>query len=314
MPNFTEASRVALHHIRGDNAVVYSATIDPTWGFNGLVLVRLMRAGYSWPYAGSASPSLASPALRSLTFDPPRRRTPHGGYILAVILRALTSFQHTTPLSPTPLTPSSSPPQPDPLSLSAQFLLPVTPGPVEVHVSIVRAGRTFTNLQAKLLHHTGGDNPGEVAVIVQAVFTRFPPVPAVDERGRHAPPSNGAMDLFPLSDSPYAEALKSPLLTHPSELMFDKSNKWDETGRRWSKESSLGSIKEGLWEWVADPRIEARRAGKGTEGRAVTLEWGGYTGMMDRADVVDLAVVAMTADVSASQPEVLPPAQRTNSP
>jgi len=33
--NFSSASAVKLHHIRGDDAVVYSATIDPTWGFNG---------------------------------------------------------------------------------------------------------------------------------------------------------------------------------------------------------------------------------------------------------------------------------------
>lgn len=37
MPNFTTASAVKLHHIRGDNTVVYSATIDPIWGFNGCV-------------------------------------------------------------------------------------------------------------------------------------------------------------------------------------------------------------------------------------------------------------------------------------
>lgn len=241
-------------------------------------------------------------------------RIPHGGYLLAVILRALINYQTDCPVNPAPPTPSAPSLQPDPVSLSAQFLLPVSPGPVEVHVSAVRTGRTFSYLQAKLLHRTGGDHPGELAIAVQAVFTRFPPVPPVDERGRHAPPSSARMNLLPLSDSPYADALKSPLLTHPSKLRYGKHGKWDETGRRWSQESTLGSIKAGLWDWVADPRIEDRRAGEGGEGRPVTLEWGGWCGLLDGLDTVDLAVVAMTADVSASQPEILPPAQRTNSP
>lgn len=269
-------------------------------------------AGARPPLIQLASPVPTRPKLTPAHLFP--HSTPHGGYVLATILRALIAFQTTTPLDPSTRTPSSPPPQPDPVSLSAQFLLPVTPGPVEVHVSVVRAGRTFSYLAAKLLHHTGGDNPGELAITTQAVFTRFPAVPPVDERGRHSPPGNGGMDLLPLSDSPYAEALKSPLLTHPSKLSFGVENKWEETGRRWSKESTLGSINAGLWDWVADPKIEERRGGKGLEGRAVSLEWGGYTAMLDGADVVDLAVVAMTADVAASQPEVLPPGQRTNSP
>lgn len=206
------------------------------------------------------------------------------------MLRSLIKYQTDAPLDSAPRKPDSPPRLTDPVSLTTQFLLPTQPGPVEIHVSAVRVGRAFTNLQARLLHRTGGDNPGECTITAQAIFTRLPPLPGTDASGRHPPVSDSNLNLFPLSDSPYA--MQSPMLTHPSKLEFSKDNKWDDTGRRWSKQSTLGSINAGLFDWVADPEIDRRRAGTGEKGERLTLEWGAWFALLAKEDVIDTVCLA----------------------
>jgi hypothetical protein len=62
---------------------------------------------------------------------------PLGGYVLAVCLRAM---QQALPFS-------------DPLVVSAFFLNPVDPGPVEIHIEAARAGRRSATAEARLCQH-----------------------------------------------------------------------------------------------------------------------------------------------------------------
>jgi acyl-CoA thioesterase len=62
---------------------------------------------------------------------------PLGGYVLAVCLRAI---QQALPFS-------------DPLVVSAFFLNPVDPGPVEIHIEAARAGRRSATAEARLCQH-----------------------------------------------------------------------------------------------------------------------------------------------------------------
>lgn len=275
----------------------------------GLQRVSLRRSPrYLPPRAGPGS------YPRAVDFAPyrsgadrfPPRSTPHGGYLLAVILRALIAYQADQPASPRQ--PSSPPALVDPLSLQAQFLTSVAPGPVEIHISTVRAGRSIANLRAELLHRTGGDRPGECAITAEAVFTLFGPLPPVDGAGHHLPPSDGNMNLLPLSDSPYA--IRSPLETHPSRLKLGMF-KWEKPGSRWSRETPLGMV-PGAMDWVEDPVIAERREKGGADGRQKTVEWGVWAALKHPEDIVDTAALAMFADVCGSQPELLPLDQRTS--
>lgn len=63
---------------------------------------------------------------------------PNGGYVLAAITAAL--FGATD--------------KPDPLSLTAHYLRPASPGPGTVEVEVVRAGRRHTHLHARLMQET----------------------------------------------------------------------------------------------------------------------------------------------------------------
>lgn len=63
---------------------------------------------------------------------------PNGGYVLAVIAAALFDASD----------------KPDPLSLTAHYLRPATPGPGVVEVEVVRQGRRHTHLHARLVQDT----------------------------------------------------------------------------------------------------------------------------------------------------------------
>ena len=58
----------------------------------------------------------------------------NGGYVLSILARAMTAASG----------------QPDPISLTANFLAPGTPGPVRADVSVVKSGRRFTTVTGSL--------------------------------------------------------------------------------------------------------------------------------------------------------------------
>src|SRR3954449_1305346 len=64
-------------------------------------------------------------------------RGPNGGYIAAIVLRALEA--------------AVADPQRAPRSLTLHYLRPPAPGPVTVHAVVERAGRTLTSLSARMV-------------------------------------------------------------------------------------------------------------------------------------------------------------------
>jgi acyl-CoA thioesterase len=64
-------------------------------------------------------------------------RGPNGGYIAAIVLRALEA--------------AVADPARAPRSLTLHYLRPPAPGPVSVHVAVERAGRTLTSLSARMV-------------------------------------------------------------------------------------------------------------------------------------------------------------------
>src|SRR4051794_9462107 len=63
---------------------------------------------------------------------------PNGGYVLSVIAAALFDASD----------------KPDPLSITAHYLRPTSPGPGRVEVEVVRTGRRHTHLHARLVQDT----------------------------------------------------------------------------------------------------------------------------------------------------------------
>lgn len=82
---------------------------------------------------------------------------PNGGYLVAVMLRAV------LPESP----------HPHPLSTTAHFVSPPVPGPAVVTVDVLRAGRTTATLRATLRQD---DVPRVEAIVTTATLSREAPV------------------------------------------------------------------------------------------------------------------------------------------
>ena len=61
---------------------------------------------------------------------------PNGGYLMAILARACCL--------------TAGPDQPDPLAISASFPASPVPGPVEIELDVVRRGRAFTTLRARM--------------------------------------------------------------------------------------------------------------------------------------------------------------------
>ena len=69
---------------------------------------------------------------------------PNGGYLLAIVARALVAVTG----------------RPDPISITGHFLQPASPGPVQIDVAELRAGRRYSTAQALL----AGDAPVLAAI------------------------------------------------------------------------------------------------------------------------------------------------------
>ncbi|PSL08359.1 acyl-CoA thioesterase [Haloactinopolyspora alba] len=82
---------------------------------------------------------------------------PNGGYLLAMMLRAaLAEAAH-----------------PHPVSTTAHFLTPPTSGPADVHVTVLRTGRTIETLRVSLLQE---ETPRVELVVTVSTLTRSAPV------------------------------------------------------------------------------------------------------------------------------------------
>jgi hypothetical protein len=82
---------------------------------------------------------------------------PNGGYLLAILARAGCAL--------------AAPEQPDPLAISASFPASPEPGPVEIEVDVVRRGRAFTTLRARM---TQGGTAQVDAVVTCGLLPQHP--------------------------------------------------------------------------------------------------------------------------------------------
>jgi acyl-CoA thioesterase len=94
------------------------------------------------------------------------RGNPHGGYLLALVTRAMGMVV----------------PQPDPLSVSATYLAPPRFGDAELEVSLIRVGRRQTTAAAQLTQD------GVARVHAVATFGTLPDEPPVVHAADLAPP------------------------------------------------------------------------------------------------------------------------------
>jgi acyl-CoA thioesterase len=130
-------------------------------------------------------------------------RGPNGGYIAAIILRALAM--------------AVTDPERTPRSLTVQYLEPPAEGPLQVAITIERAGRSITMLSARLLQS------GRLLAIALAAFAkprpgmefteaRMPDVPPPEEVPIFTPP--GTPSLSFLSCYEYRRAIGDLPFSH----------------------------------------------------------------------------------------------------
>jgi acyl-CoA thioesterase len=101
---------------------------------------------------------------------------PHGGYVAAIVLRALVT--------------ALDDPARAPRSLTLHFLSPPAVGPCEVAVTTERAGRSLSTLSARL------EQDGRTCVIAVAAFSG--PWPALEHTGVERPPARPFAEATPI--------------------------------------------------------------------------------------------------------------------
>jgi len=215
----------------------------------------LTREGKVTVYRGQADPLWTIGAV------------PHGGYVLALVVEACLRYQSSTPHR-------------DPVHISAHFLRATSVGPFEVHVHTIRAGRSFSNLQADLIQD------GLTRVTAHSVFGILDP--------SSGPPSEPALTLLP--PSPLARL--TPFQTHPSNSSPSPPNS------RWNFGSYVRRTKDLL---IRERHERLAETGNGTGG----IETGGWYQLTDPADRLTPSTLALFADLF---PDSLPWAANKNLP
>jgi acyl-CoA thioesterase len=107
-------------------------------------------------------------------------RGPNGGYIAAIVLRAMQA--------------AVADPRRAPRSLTLHYLRPPDAGPCEVHVAVERAGRTLSSLSARLVQD------GRVMVVALGAFADD--FPSLDRYVEPAPDTAPPGALHALPDAP----------------------------------------------------------------------------------------------------------------
>lgn len=105
----------------------------------------------------------------------------NGGYLLAMLGRAAADVSH----------------HPHPIATSAHYLRPPEPGPVQIEVEVLRAGRSASQLRARLLH--------DGATCIEALVTTGELDPATKPYWTEGLPEPGT--------APFAECVRLPAVT-----------------------------------------------------------------------------------------------------
>jgi acyl-CoA thioesterase len=160
---------------------------------------------------GRAVAAAAKTALFDAEVSPDWRagRGPHGGYLAAMILRALTE--------------TVADPQRAPRSLTIHYARAPEPGPVEIHTAIERAGRSLSTLSARM------EQDGRLMALALAAFSvpwsapeiselPLPDVEPPEPREKeprpphsHAPPFARHMEFQPRMGTPPFTGAQAPM-------------------------------------------------------------------------------------------------------
>jgi acyl-CoA thioesterase len=145
-------------------------------------------------------------------------RGPNGGYVAAIVLRALTAVVED--------------PDRPPRSLTVHYLRPPAEGPVEVDVTVERAGRSLSTLSARLVQG------GRTMALALAAFGARRPAPAFADRAMpDAPPPEACERRVPV------DGTAPPAIAH-----------WDQRFAVGSLPMSGGEAVSGGWIAPAEAR------------------------------------------------------------
>ena len=202
-------------------------------------------------------------------------RSPHGGYLLLLLVNALNQIQSTTP-------------HPDPTHATAHFLkspsLDIDQGKVSLKFKVLKKGRGYTYYLADLYQRNA------LLLTSTIIYSNLPHLP-LESKIDIPSPSNPT--LLPLSKSSFAPL--SPLLTHPSQCLHGPQT--NERGRRWSEESIFDHWKAGRFSWREDEIIKREREMEGGVGK--TLKWGAWYQLEDSLDVISSATLPFVLSTSS---------------
>ncbi|KAL5524108.1 hypothetical protein ACEPAG_8281 [Sanghuangporus baumii] len=195
---------------------------------------------------------------------------PHGGYAVGLILSAVGDLQ-------------SSSPHPDPVHLTAHYLQSADISECEIHIMVIRKGKTFTNLDAELTQN------GKTKITARLIYGILPDLTLLSS-------SASSQNLTLLPTSPYGRRI--PLSKHPALVTLDKPND------------------KYLYQNKAEDRFfeeqNARRAGAQTDNSEphtpdCGVEWGAWLELKDPDDVLEIPMIPFFADCMKNLPSLLPP-------
>ncbi|KAK2465713.1 hypothetical protein APHAL10511_002257 [Amanita phalloides] len=190
---------------------------------------------------------------------------PNGGYVLALLVEACVQYQSTTAHK-------------NPLHVTAHFLQASSVIPFEIHVRVIKSGKSFTNLMAELAQK------GTTRVTTHMIFGTNAPLSAQQMRVSINPPSSYARQI--------------PLHLHPSK-------------------STAAPLRNAFKfnhhiKTTTDPVIHARNAvDSPTRTTSSTiggggLEWGGWLEFVDMDDRITNPSLAFLVDIFMNLVSILP--------
>ncbi|KAF7298691.1 hypothetical protein MIND_00816300 [Mycena indigotica] len=194
---------------------------------------------------------------------------PNGGYVLGLAIQACTQRQASTS-------------HPDIIHLTGHFLQAASPAPIDVHISVLKTGKQFTNLSASLVQQ------GKSRITTHIIFGSLAP-----SVGLGIPPN-----------SPYAR--RHPLHVHPSKAIETRTvPRWGFAKHvRWSRDPFLHSqnFPDSL------TRTNSETVGGGG------LFWGVWFQLTDPEATITPAVISLIADTIINSPLLLPKEERGGTP
>ncbi|KAJ6500759.1 thioesterase-like superfamily-domain-containing protein [Mycena sanguinolenta] len=186
-------------------------------------------------------------------------RVPNGGYVLGLIVQACIEHQ-------------AGSEHPDPLHASAHYLQPTKTSALEVHIRVLKRGRSFINVLADLVQ---GNRP---CITAHLIFGKIPA-------------STG-----PLIDLSSGYARRLPYLRHPSEAVLEPM-------------PSITGFAHRV-RWAPDLDISARNGADSAARHVPTgggiAVWGAWVELVDEDERLTPASLAFIADCTETMASLYP--------